>query len=843
MRILTRASTRYLRRHPGQLLLAVVGVALGVAVTLSIDLAIESSRAAFRASTETVAGRTTHTVLGGAVGLPDTVFASVRRAVGATRAAPLVEIYVSADRLPGRPLRVLGIDPLSEAPFRGFTASADDGTSAPLLGRALALSGDAAREAGVGVGDPLEVRAPGGSFSMEVVRTFQAEGELAREATRDVIVVDIAAAQALAGTVGLSRIDLILPEGPQGESMLEDLRAVLPRDAVVETTGARAQTLSEMTRAFDLNLTALSLLALLFGMFLIYNTMTFSVVQRRDLIGALRALGVTRREVWRLMLTESLAVGMVGSALGVGLGTLLGRGLVRLVTRTINDLYVVVAADGLSVPPALLLKASLLGVLATLLAALPPVREASSATPRIAVLRSELEGRARRFVGRSAGAGIACLALGGALLLPRWASLLPSFAGLFGVVMGFALVAPWGATLLVEGLKRPLAWAAGPIGRLAAGGVTGSLSRTAPAIAALVVAVSVTVGLGVMIASFRDTVARWLDQTLQADVYISPPSPLASRAQGALDPRFVEAVRGLDGLDALSTYRGLEFESGYGPTRLVALDLAVPGERAFRFQAGAASDAFAAFRRGGAVLISEPFAYRHRLSRGDTVRLPTPVGERAFPVAGVFYEYGSELGTVMMARSTFDRFWEDERVTSLGLYGAAGIPVDDLVAGVRALAGADGAVVRSNRTLREASLEVFDRTFAVTAVLRLLALAVAFIGVLGALLALELERAREHAVLRAQGVTPGGLWGLVTLETALVGMVAGILALPAGLTLARIMIDVINKRSFGWTLQTYVPASVLAQAVGLALVGALLAGVIPSWRMARTSPAAALRNE
>ncbi|MEZ4423614.1 MAG: ABC transporter permease [Gemmatimonadota bacterium] len=842
--VLTRAWARWLLRHPGQLVLAVLGVALGVAVTLSIDLAIESSRAAFRTSTETVAGRTTHQVTGGAGGLPDTVFAAVRRAVGPERAAPLVEGFVRAPALPGRPLRLLGIDPFSEGPFRGFTAPVDGGATRPLLGTTVALSQDAAAEAGVGVGDPLAVDTPTGRASLTVVRTFRPDGALAQEGTRDVLVVDIATAQALLGETGLTRIDLILPEAPADEALLRTrLDAVLPPDATVGTTGARAQTLAEMTRAFDLNLTALSLLALLFGMFLIYNTLTFSVVQRRDLMGMLRALGVTRAEVGRLLLVETVLLGAVGTGLGLLLGTLLGRGLVRLVTQTINDLYLVVTAQGLGVDPALLARAAVLGVGATVLAALPPLREAVSAPPRIATLRSELESRARSFVRRGAWVGGACLAVGAALLVPRWGDLLPSFGGLFFVVMGFALVAPWGATMLVT-LVRPLLGAAlGPLGRLAAGGVTGALSRTGPAIAALVVAVSVTVGLGVMIASFRDTVARWLDQTLQADVYISPPSVLASRAQGALPPAFVDGVRALPGLAALSTYRGLEFESAYGLTRLVALDLAPPGERAFRFLSADAPDVLRAFREDGAVIVSEPFAYRHGLAPGDSVRLPTPSGLRAFVLAGVFYEYGSELGTVMMARTTFDRFWPDRRVTSLGLFADAAVDAETLVERVRGLPGAEEALVRSNRTLRAASLEVFDRTFAVTAVLRLLALGVAFIGVLGALLALELERAREHAVLRAQGVTPGGLWGLVTLETGLVGLVAGVLAVPAGLVLARIMIDVINKRSFGWTLQTYVPWSVLVQAVVLSLVGALLAGIVPAWRMGRTSPAVALRNE
>ncbi len=841
--LLKRAFYRYQFRRPGQLLLAVLGVALGVAVTLSIDLAIESSRASFRASTEAVAGRATHTVTGGAAGLADSVFAPIRRVVGPQAAAPVVEAYVRSTQLSDRPLRLLGVDPLSEMAFRAFAGGDGQGSAGLLGGNEVVISAELASDADVVVGDTLALETPTGPVLLVVSRVFDPAGDLQREGARDLLLVDIASAQELLGVQGLSRIDLILPQGAAGDTRLREVTAAIPRDALIRTTGARAVTLADMTRAFDLNLTALSLLALLFGMFLIYNTTTFAVVQRRPLIGSLRALGVTRGQVWRVMLAEVGLIALVGSVLGLGLGAVLGRGVVGLVTQTMNDLYAPVNTHGLVVAPMLLVKASALGVLSTLAAALPPIREAVLAPPRIASLRSELERQARAFMQRGGVAGGVLLGVGLAVIALSGRTLLLSFTGLFLVVLGAALLSPLGAMALIAVLRPLLARTLGPLGRLAAGGVTGALSRTGPAIAALVVAVSVSVGLGVMISSFRGTVIDWLDQTLQADVYVSPPGGLASRAQGALEPEFVAQVRALDGMDGLSVYRGVEFESGYGRTRLVALDLAPRGERAFRFDGVDGEIALRAFRERGAVIVSEPFAYRHALSRGDVVSLPTPDGDRDFSVAGVFYEYGSEAGTIMMAQDTYRRIWADSSVTSLGVFGAPGVPAEVLAERVRGLAGADRVVVRSNRTLREASLVVFDRTFAVTAVLRLLALGVAFIGVLGALMALELERAREHAVLRAQGVTPMGLWGLVTAETGLIGLVSGVLAVPTGLLLAEIMIDVINKRSFGWTLNTYIPPSVLAQAVLLAVCGALLAGIVPAWRMGRTSPADALRNE
>ncbi len=266
--------------------------------------------------------------------------------------------------------------------------------------------------------------------------------------------------------------------------------------------------------------------------------------------------------------------------------------------------------------------------------------------------------------------------------------------------------------------------------------------------------------------------------------------------------------------------------------------------QSFRFKEGDPATIWPAFQEGGAVIVSEPYAYHHDLGAGSTLRLRTDQGEREFPVAGVFYDYGSDQGVVMISRRTYDQYWQEGGITSLGLYATPGTDVDQLVASLRNLVGdQQQVVIRSNRALREASLEVFDRTFAITAVLRLLATVVAFVGVLSALMALQLERTREMGVLRATGLTPRQVWGLVTSQTGLMGLVAGLLAMPVGLVMAVVLIYVINRRSFGWTLQMAVDPFVLGQALLLALAAAILAGLYPALRMARTSPAEALREE
>ena len=848
MRLLPLASLRYLTQHRLQLVLAVLGVALGVAVVLSIDIAIRSAQTGFRISAETVSGRATHVVVSDIGTLDEAVLLKLRIDEDVSAAAPVVEGYAQSPLVPGRALRILGVDPFSEGPFRPWVAGGDSGLDVGgiiAVRTGVVLSSPVADRAGLAVGDTLPLLVEGESWFLPVVGLIAPGDDLARAGLSDVVLMDIAGGQEVLRMPGLlSRIELRIEEGEASDVTLERVRSAIPAGVGVEAVGTRSETMTGMIAAFDVNLTALSLLALIFGMFLIYNSVTFSVVQRRGILGRLRALGVTRGEVVGMILREAFWIGTAGAVLGVAAGLVLARGLVGMVSRTINDLYFSVSVSSVDIEPALVVKAAALGLGATLLAALPPALEAAGANPRVAALRSEVEDRVRRLVPLAALVGVGLCLAGGLILLAPTRSLLVSFTALFFVITGMALVTPAG-TLLVMSILRPVLRAlGGTLGVMAGRAVGSSLSRTAPAVAALVVAVSVTVGLGVMIQSFRGTLTRWLDGTLRADVYVSLPGPTASRASGTLWPEVVDAFVAHPAVTGHSTYRGFDVVRGGDAFRLVALDLDPRGESAFDFLDGRPEEIMAAFRNGDGVIVSEPYAYRRGLESGDDIVVTGRDGPSAVPIAGVFYDYGSEQGTVMMARVAYDRLFDDPGITSLGLFLDPGADSEAVAEELLALVPPGRAViVRTNDTLRSASLEVFDRTFRVTAVLRLLAFIVAFVGVLSALAALQLEKARELALMRAQGLTPGQLWRLVLAQTGLIGLASGVLAIPMGLVLSTVMIFVVNKRSFGWTLHMQVGPDVLIQAVALAVVGALLAGLWPAWRMARAAPALALRGE
>ncbi|MFW5905028.1 MAG: ABC transporter permease, partial [bacterium] len=293
-------------------------------------------------------------------------------------------------------------------------------------------------------------------------------------------------------------------------------------------------------------------------------------------------------------------------------------------------------------------------------------------------------------------------------------------------------------------------------------------------------------------------------------------------------------------------YRNVEIRSRYGPIRLVAVAPAEEREAGIQLLSGRTEVARTALREGDGVLVSEPLAFRTDLDPGSILTLETALGERSFEVAGVYRDYGSEQGVVMMGRDLYRRLWRDPGVSSLALYGGEGVSPDTLVRRIREAGAASSRQrisVVSNRELREGSLQVFDRTFAITRVLRMLAFVVAFIGILSALMALQLERGRELGVLRANGLTPGQVWQMVTAQTGLLGTVCGVLAVPLGVVLALVMVHVVNRRSFGWSLDLDLSWSLVGQSVGLAVLGALLAGLYPAWKMARTSPAVALREE
>lgn len=837
---------RYLLRHPWQSVLMIIGILLGVAVVVSIDLANASAGRAFELSTEAVTGRATHQVTGGPDGLDEAIYTRLRREGVTREAAPIVTEYVSSPQLGERPLQLLGIDPFAEPPFRSYLAPQGDATLGgltDLLTRpgAVLLSDELARQYHLTASAPITIEIDGYAHAAFVAGLLKPSDGLSRQALDGMLLTDVATAQELAGKLGkLDRIDLILRD----EGAVARVRAWLPQGVRLSPVEARSGSVQQMTAAFRVNLTALSLMALIVGMFLIYNTMTFSVVQRRPLFGTLRCLGVTRREIFILVVSEAFIVGVVGGVLGVGLGVVMGQGAVRAVTQTINDLYFAITVTGVEIPVASLVKGLALSVLATVVTAAIPAWEAATVPPRAALVRSGIESKTRQLVMGAAAVGVILLIAGAGVLMIPTRDLVLSFVGTFVVVMGFALLAPVTMLILMRGALPLTGHLWGTLGRMAPRNVASSLSRTSIAVAALMVAVSVTIAVSLMVGSFRHTVIVWLEQTLRGDVYISVPSTTATQAFGKIDPKALSLIQGWPGVARADTLRAVMVDSPSGPIHVDAINNPDLGGVRLFVWAEATPGAMWTLMQSDAVMVSEPFANQFSLRRGSSLTLYAPDGPHTFRVVGVYYDYASSQGTVIMAQPVYRRLWHDDAITAASLRLAPNIRADAVTRELQDKLGPiQRLFIRPNTVLRDEALAVFDRTFAITGALQILATVVAFVGVLSALLSLLLEKQRELGILRALGLTVRELWGLVMLESGLMGTVAGLLSMPTGFALSLILIYVINRRSFGWTLQMSVGWEPFAQALAVAVLAALLAGIYPARRLGKLMAADALRFE
>lgn len=837
---LLNASRRFYLRHPLQLLLAILGVALGVAVFVGVDLANDSARRAFEQSEASLVGSATHQLIGVGTEIPNELYRELRLRHGPVVAAPVVETEVRLTDTGERSFALIGIDPLEELDFRSYSGMSMDTESDPAqlivepgtiliptsLGEELGL------EPGSSIGVSVDRRAP---VSLTVVGHV-GDQRYDPDGLNLPLVADISTVQELRNSETLTRIDLILTA--EEIARLEDL--ALPGIALVSTP-SRSAVFDELSRAFRINLTALSLLALLVGVFLIYATMSFAVLQRRSLFGTYRALGVRRRGLLISVLCEAAAIGGIATFLGIVIGYVLAQGLVELMLRTIGDLYFSAAVRAVEPSSMLYWKGLVVGIGTSMLAALVPALEATSVTPRTAMSRAELERTAQHATRLGAKLAVPCLVIGIIALAAAPRSLTGAFFGLFLVILAAALIVP---TCAAIGLRaaRPLAERAfGVSGSLAVRGVTAALSRTGVAAAALAVAVATVIGVGLMIGSFRGSVERWLEATLLADYYadvenweVSADAPLAGELDALIE---IDGVRGI----SLLQFTRLTTEVGEISVRAI---LPGPDGWGLTILDDGMGNAIERMVAGDGVLVSETLAYRRELAAGDELRLPTSAGTETFAVLGTYRAYNTDGGGITMPLSLYQAHWDDRSLDGLGIY------VDDEFDRNAAreeilavLEGRPDVRLRSTQAIRTRSLEIFDQTFRITEVLRILAGLVAFLGLLSALLAIELDRGKEISVLRALGFTPRQIGTLSLTQTVVLGAAAGLLAIPLGIVMAGLLVEVINLRSFGWGMDLVIRPAPLALGVALAMTAALLAGIYPAWRMSRSSVAARLREE
>ncbi|HMG06158.1 MAG TPA: FtsX-like permease family protein [Chthoniobacterales bacterium] len=845
---------RHLRRHLLLALLNILSVALGVAVYLATQIANHSANRAFAATVDLVAGKAEVEITAPAGHLPETVFPSVAAASGVSAATPVVRGLITLPDFPGEYLQIIGIDVFTNEPFRTFDPTAFDAGALDIQGwlgppGSIALSEEFLTRHHLKAGDTIRARVNVADHDLRV--GFVLRGKGAPILDSHFAAMDIGWAQELFGRRGeLSAIQLRLINPGEREKILTQLRQVLPKDANVMAPAQRTEEVDKMLGGFELNLSAMSLVSLVVGMFLIYNTVSASVARRQREIGILRSLGVTRNEVRALFLAEAVSLGFIGVLLGLVGGTLLAQFLSGAVAETISSLYVLVHVKQVALEPWSFALAGIIGLGSVLVSAWLPAQAAAKMEPVRALHGGDSWKHSFNPPPVWLWSGLLSLGLAAILSFlalwtgPPWLG----FGAAFFVLASFSLLVPpltfrFSASVgkFFRSLRRHRGKAALEA-ELGAANLSRALLRNSVTIAALAAAVAMTVGVSVMVFSFRRTVERWINDTLIADIFITPASNEIVGPFSFTPPEVVHFLETHPAVETIDTFRDAELPMG-SETISVAV-IRGSERRQFQFLRGSGTAIMRRFHDEPCVLISEAFARRHHVGDDGSLELTTPEGARKFPVAGIFYDYSRDQGVVFMSQQNFIRFWHDDRVNSVAVYlkkdGSAGALTDEFQA---QFSRSRQFVIFSNRSLRTRIFEIFDQTFAVTYVLLTIAIIVAITGIFLSLTILITERSRELAILRAIGGSAGQIRKLLLWETAMIGVLASLVGIASGACLSLVLTGVINRAFFGWTIRLAFPWRSLAFTPIWILAVAVIAGIIPAWRASRMELADNLRSE
>ena len=838
--LFSRLMVRPLWREPLRTMLTVFAVALGVSVVVAIELAGEAATGSFRSSLESLAGDADFEI-SAVGGLDEQLLGELAALPYPIRVAPRIEgsAVVAGQR---RSVAVVGLDLVGDTSIdrtlwrRSFDSDALTKGNSVWAGRRVARQR----------GETLRLMINGETREFVVRGVLASEG-LSGLTREDLVVMDIATAQRAFSRQGLlDRIEVRLPKADDGTDWEARLRQVLPAGVTIRRRGARTDENRKMLSAFRWNLRVLSYISLVVGAFLIYYTISVSVVRRQKEIGILRAVGTTRFGVLVAFLAEAGFFGVLGTVLGLALGRVMADGAVELMAATVRALYVSSTPGEIQFSYWTFVAAALAGIGITLLAALAPAREAARVPPTDAMASGRRHYVARLKVGQDLVWGV--LLAGGALA----ASLAPAVGGkpLFGylaallLIAGAALATPALVTWLIRFTSGLVERLMGVEGLLASRSLLGSLARTAVLVSTLSTAVAMMASVGIMVGSFRDTVAVWLENRLGADLYLRPAGPAGIDSHPTLDPDIADRIEALDEVAAVDrfraysiSYNGLPATLGAGQTRVFSR------ASSLRFLSGNHERIMTLLPAGDYAVISEPFAYKHNLGVGDAIQLPLRGRVVHFEVIGVYYDYANERGYVIADREILLKYLPDPAPTNLAIYVKPGIDPEQAREAIEDITAGHNLLVAGNRRLREAAMRVFDRTFAITYALEAVAILVAIMGMAGALMALVIDRRREIAVLRFLGAAGTQVRRLILVESGLLGFMANVLGLALGTLLSLILIYVINKQSFGWTIQFHWPVTLLFSALSLIYLAAILAGLYPARVAARLNPIEVVHEE
>jgi putative ABC transport system permease protein len=841
----------HVRKHALEAVLCLVGIALGVAVVVGIDLAVAASVSSFAAGVETLADRATHSITstrGGEGGVTDAEYVALARADLPTPLSPVIDRRVVAIAGNGQEqaIHFLGIDPFAERKLRTHTQlSGAGGLSGEASDRFMTepyevvLVKPLAQRLGVGVGGKVTVTIN----THQAVVTVAGIAALAPPADAqlpDLMIADISTAQELFGAVGvMDRIDVLIPDA-RGEALLRKQLTAMGEGLVLTSTDDRSKSLADLTAAYRLNLYALSLMASFVAIFIVYNAMLVSVQQRSLSLAILRSLGSSRWQLGSIYLVEAVVFAAVGAALGIGGGYLIAKVLVGFIATTINDLYASVRPGAVTLDALTVGKGVAVALASGVLGAAVPLWKASRTDPVSLMRPSDAAASARRTTVATLIAGLVLLAGTGAIPWLPTRSPVVGFVMAIGAALGFALLCPFVtrvtcAVLDAWGRRRqslPL--------RMATAGVSRSLGITGIAVAAMMLALAMSIGIQTMVANFRGALDTWMEQRFGYDLFLAPRLAVDYHMDAVLEPAVMAWARRQPEVAEVVTSRYHDAELRGQAVQILGTEVATL-LRDKTLGLKAASEG--AFDPKTEVLVSEPLAGKLKLGVGDAVDVDSLQGPLHMKVYAVYYDFRSERGQVMLDADLYAAAFQSTGVNTLHVKLRDSAQAEAVAARWARELAPQAVVVKSFVQLKGDILNVFDRTFKVTDVLAWLAGGIAFCGLAGALIALSLARAKEYAILTSLGLSQGQTAVWLLAEGLLIALTAAGVAIVAGSALAYILAHVIQYRSFGWSIPTMARPRFWVQTVVLAAAAALVASVYPLRMLRKMPPAQSLRQE
>jgi putative ABC transport system permease protein len=847
--LFTALILRPLIRDPFRTGITILGVAVGVAVFLSIRLANQQTMMSFTESVDLVLGSSHAVIRVEGMDFDEQVFKKLHTLRDEIKAYPVVEGY-GVESTSGEVVEIIGTDLLQDSGIRDFSIKTVEKDLKGLLKIIMDPSGIILPEKFVpgthfAPGDTVQFLIKGKEKSLNVNAVLENKG-IAKALNGNFALMDIAAAQIAFEKIGrLDRIDIQFLNPVDFELMREKIAALLPENMKVERPQRKNRQVEKMLQAFQYNLTALSFVALLVALYLIYNMIALSVVRRRVEIGTLRALGATPTLIALIFFLEAGVIGAIGSLLGIGMGYYFAQFSLDAVSLTVNNLYAPSYVTEVDFQWSQMGPYFFLGVFLSFISAVIPAWDAATTPPTSVMRRGSYD--LKLFRGNR-GLNMTALAV---LILSAICTQLPpidhfpyfGFFSVFLIILAVSLFSPsvllWARDRLHFFFKNRF----GGEGLLACMNLSQNVGRNALAVSSLAIAFMMVISMLIMVHSFRETVIVWIDQTLRADLFVRVAGGRDIDYQHTLPSESVEKLKSLKGIAAVDQFRALDITYNELPVVLATGDFSVLSQYGnLVIKSGPPAQELDRIMVGhNRALVSEAFSLKHKVKVGDILELQTPTGLAKMEIAAIYFDYSRERGYIILDRTTFLKYYQATEINSFVIYLDDKVQLKTIRKEVLKTLKDHRLIIRSNSELKQQVLEVFDKTFAITYSLEIIAILVAVLGLFNTLVSLILERKREIGILRFIGAFTGQIKRMVLIEAGILGLIGSAMGFVAGVVVSYILIFVINKQSFGWTIQVHFPYLYIFGMVLLFWGISLLSGLYPARLAANLNPKEAVR--